>query len=262
MCFVIQEVTFQDSNGYPTIGYLRCSKIMRKPQFEDPDAGENDSNAGAAPAKKARKGDTTAESSSHMMKAVSSTSISDVLSATLEGAIALQALTGQPITRTGSEHSPKSSSTTSTRTPPVAETADAKASSKYNSGSDANTSEDSNKPDQPPMAEEDLEDEYVCVIRPADASIPPGSSISFQTYLSTASMVEHDRRDDRQVQRASSSSCNNLKKTRAGSPTGSLSNEDSGSEDKLGSHASGNRSSDTKLGTGTSSETGSERDSV
>ena len=262
MCFVIQEVTFQDSNGYPTIGYLRCSKIIRKPQFEDPEAGENDSNAGAAPAKKARKGDTTAESSSHMMKAVSSTSISDVLSATLEGAIALQALTGQPIARTGSENSPKSSSTSSTRTPPVAETADAKASSKYNSGSDANTSEDSNKTDQPPMAEEDLEDEYVCVIRPADASIPPGSSISFQTYLSTASMVEHDRRDDRQVQRASSSSCNNLKKTRAGSPTGSLSNEDSGSEDKLGSHASGNRSSDTKLGTGTSSETGSERDLV
>jgi hypothetical protein len=38
-----------------------------------------------------------------------------------------------------------------------------------------------------------FEDEFICAIRPGDSSIPTGSQTFFQTYLSKASMVQHDR---------------------------------------------------------------------
>ena len=133
--------------------------------------------------------------------------------------------------------------------------------SKFNSGnSDSNTSEDSNcktesSANEGQPAEEEFEEEFICVIRPADASIPQGASVMFQTYLSTASMVEHDRKRDISTTR-SSNNMNLADPNRGGSPSCSVSN-DSGSDDKFGSGSSGQTVSDLK-GTGTSSETGSE----
>ena len=133
--------------------------------------------------------------------------------------------------------------------------------SKFNSGnSDSNTSEDSNcktdsSTNEGQPAGEEFEEEFICVIRPADASIPQGASIMFQPYLSTASMVEHDRKRDISTTH-NNSTMNLVDANRSSSPSCSVSN-DSGSDDKFGSGSSKQTVSDIK-GTGTSSETGSD----
>jgi hypothetical protein len=241
----IQEVCFHDSNGYPTIGYIRCSKVFRRPNFEDlqesGDVSETNPQTGLTnigPAcKKIRKNVEVVDGIASMSAGVPNniTGMPPESDAALAGALALQSLQKSMAISSG-----KTSGGTS-----------------FNSGlSDANTSEDSNKMDQQLQVAEDQEEEFVCVLRPADASIPQGSSVVFQTYLSTASMVEHDRQRDDCVTVHVDGTC-------GGSPSCSLSN-DSGSEDKFcsttgsGLGSGSGQSSNDKIGTGTSSETGSD----
>ncbi len=202
-----------DSNGYPTFGYMRCSKVVRRPTIhpEDnsPDSGEGETLGHTS--KKPRRGSDT-----------------DAPSADKDAAMALQSL-GLPKASGASRGS----------------------SNGFDShASDANTSDDSPPSDLPPAVEEEIE--FVLVIRPADMSVPQGCTIPFQTYLSTASMVEHDRqRDDTMTGTAHGENA------RGDSPSGSVSN-DSGSEDKFGSGSGSSGQSNLKISNGTSSEAGSD----
>lgn len=99
--------------------------------------------------------------------------------------------------------------------------------------------------------DEQFEEEYICIIRPADASFPhSGGSQMFHSLLSTASMVAHDMELRLSGRNEDSNHCN---EERRGSPSGSS-----------GSHGSNNSSakpcSDFSKSTknSTSSETGSE----
>ena len=101
--------------------------------------------------------------------------------------------------------------------------------------------------------EPEEEHEFVCVIRPADASLPQGSATCFQpfsTTLSTASMVQHDRdhvtKDAQRTERggspSDSSHSNSSNSNRSTNKSGTTSGSSSGNSNK----------------NGTSSETGSD----
>lgn len=248
----LQEVCFLDTNGFTSVGYLRVSRVVRKPAREDDNESDNAESTNGQCAKKSKKGSD------------SDSGAENKPSSTAEGALALQSLQKSISSDSCGDQAAISSSSSTLPTPTVAPTApttvpdgaDTKSSGKYtngSTGSDANTSEDSNKPRAP--EEDEGEQEYVCVIRPADASVPPGSSVCFQTYLSTASMVEHDRKKREDTHAATIGRTENAR----GSPSCSVSNDsgsnDSGSDDKR----SNNKVSTT---TGTSSETGSEEGSA
>lgn len=98
----------------------------------------------------------------------------------------------------------------------------------------------------PEQAEEE-EHEFVCVIRPAEASTPQGALNCYPSYsstLSTASMVQHDRTHVTKEGQHNE---------RSGSPSDSSSNR---STDKSGTTSSSSSGISNK--NGTSSETGSE----
>lgn len=239
---IMQEVCFQDAHGFTSVGYMRVSRVLRKPAREEENESDNgDDTTNGQQAKKIKK-----ESDSDL--SVQATGKTDAKpDSALAGALALQSLQKSSSSDEGGDH-PSSSSATG-KTSSKATTS--KSSGKYtngSTGSDANTSEDSSKP-RAGNEEDESEEEYVCVIRPADVSVPPGSSVCFQTYLSTASMVEHDRkREDTDV--------NHTEKAR-GSPSCSV----SGSNDSGSNHSgSDDKQSNNKVSTttGTSSETGSE----
>jgi hypothetical protein len=214
---------------------MRCSKIFRRPAFEDlqPDSGDPEqsvTNSTQPSSKKQKKGTD-----------------SETPSTEKDAALALQALGLQ---KPASSHSSSTAGSTMN-----GNGNGSRSSATFDShASDANTSEDTPSSEQHPQNEEYHEDEieFVCVIRPADASIPEGSHLSYQPYLSTASMVEHDRqRDEKMIGDTSADA------PRGGSPSCSLSN-DSGSDDKFGSRSGSSGQSNHKVSNGTSSEAGSD----
>jgi hypothetical protein len=73
----VLEVSFNDENGYPTIGYMRCAKVVRRDIVDDSaDMEEN------PPAKKSKKGAEDKDDSNNF----------NFLNSTLAGAMALQSL--------------------------------------------------------------------------------------------------------------------------------------------------------------------------
>ena len=245
----LQEVCYHDSNGYPTVGYLRCSKVVRRQSMDDEsrDSDANEALSTSQPSTKKAKKTDDITSSSPMKKPDNNS------------AMALQSL---------QKNQNENQYIINGEFNPAASTNSSSSSSrghhnKFNSGnSDSNTSEDSNgKTDTNGYDNnqnvDDQEDEFICVIRPADVSIPQGASVLFQTYLSTASMVEHDRKSDNATHAHTNTTINIAENNRGGSPSCSLSN-DSGSDDKFGSSGDSGQSSGNLVGTGTSSETGSD----
>jgi len=238
--------------------------VMRKPAREDDNDSDNGDETGhGQPTKKTKKGsdsDLSDRPSTSHGHGHGVTEMKHDTDPTMAGAMALQSLQKSNSSDEGGEQRSSSFATGSAAlSKSSATTASKSSTTKYthgSTGSDANTSEDSNKP-RNVSDEDEGEEEYVCVIRPADVSVPPGSSVCFQTYLSTASMVEHDRKRD-----VNNNATNGHTQTDSrGSPSCSV----SGSNDS-GSHHSGSNDklSNNKVSTttGTSSETGSEEGSA
>lgn len=204
---------FHDASGYPAIGYLRCAKVIRRAPLDD---CMNESINDGPPPKKNKKSEDGHNSAteSNCSRRMATTSVD----ATLATAAILQSL-----------HSMNGNLWSNS------EKANRNASS-VEDGSCQN-----GVLDEP--------DEFVCVIRPADASIPQGS-VGFQAYsstLSTASMVEHDREHV---------SNDSKHKKRGGSPSDSSQSISSSHDRSTDKSQSTSDSSATK--NGTSSETGSD----
>lgn len=228
---------------------------MRKPSRDDYNENENDSDNGdevitRPPPKKTKKGsDSSSDFNEHTTFNEHHYKLKRENDPTMVGAMALQSLHKSNSSDEGGEHR---SSTYSESAAPSKSVTTSKSSGKCthgSTGSDANTSEDSNKP-RAISEEDESEVEYVCVIRPADVSVPSGSSVCFQTYLSTASMVEHDRKGE------DTTASGNAQNPR-GSPSCSVSSSNDSGSNHSGSD---DKQSDNKVSitTGTSSETGSD----
>jgi hypothetical protein len=225
LCY-IQYVCYNDANGFQVVGYLRCARLFRRAPYDENAADAAD--LCPPPAKKGKRNDDPKIQ-------LTAASLAEV-SQNSHG---------------GCNHGPSTSSSSQREgfmsTAGGRSIGDSEDASKMRTFSSLSSSSQQHTP---PSEEE----EFVCSIRPADASVPSGSGgQSFNTLLSTASMVAHDRgllrssRGDRDIDRDRD---DGNTAERRGSPNGS-----SGS---INSSVEG--TSDTSLSkkNSTSSETGSD----
>ena len=190
----VKSVCYHDPNGFQARGYLRIARLIRRTATDDgastTDAAGNNSDSSAAvsgPApKKSRTLPHVSSTSSTSLFSSSSLSSSDTSVALTASNIAAAALMG-PTFANGRDRTDGSggvgdcdgSSTHNEKKAPS--TNSGHSHHRLNSavqkrGDDGKTSDD---------------EEFVCTIRPADASIPVTGG-AFSSLLSTASMVAHD----------------------------------------------------------------------
>lgn len=203
----VKSVCYHDASGFQVAGYIRCSRLVRRAVVDDNmsvDAnGSNGSDSGAPtaptgagagtgagpgpgpPAKKSRTANNPSQaggsSSSSASSSASSSSASSSMALTALN-IAAASLADHPNGCVGMSGGGMGMGMGGQASLSVGT-------------SDSSSNDDKRKREstrQSPDAE-GLDEEFVCVIRPADASFPiSGGSQLFSSLLSTASMVAHD----------------------------------------------------------------------
>jgi len=227
----VTSVCYHDPNGFQARGYMRIARLVRRAAAEDTDTAGNNSDTSAAVAgpatKKSRVGSGAASSSVALTASnIAAAALGDASSSSSSMDSRAHAVVGDSDGSSTHTHGAKKGSAANPR--------HGGASGHKNRGEEA--------PD---------EDEFVCTIRPADASFPVTGG-AFSSLLSTASMVAHDLElwsSGRNNNPNNNEDRNNAAEERRGSPSGSHGS----------SHGSNNGSSfQPNSSKATSSETGSD----
>lgn len=179
----VKSVCYHDASGFQVAGYIRCSRLVRRAAAaidDNASVDANGSDSGTAPGPPAKKSRTSnpPPDRAHPSSSMALTALN----------IAAASLTDGTSSSSGSGLASSNGGGTSNSSLSSSNQDDKR---KRDSSSSSHGA--SQRGGQSHDSTESTEEEFVCVIRPADASFPmSGGSQMFSSLLSTASMVAHD----------------------------------------------------------------------